>query len=969
MANNPPQSSGAQFRPMVPGQQNQPFVPAASQPFHSFGHVHPNAGMPVVQSQPPQFSQPMQQLFPVRPGQPGHITSSSHAVSVPYTQTNRPLTSGSTQPQPNTHMMGGYGAPSYPSKFLLSSYGQQQAQPKIQPAPQVLVAGQQAPQTWAASGSQSTTPVPVQQTGQQTPVNASTEPASLTPQSASASEWQEHTSADGRKYYYNKRTKQSSWEKPLDLMTPLERADASTVWKEFSTPEGRKYYYNKATKESKWTIPEELKLARDLGQRAVAQGSQSEVGTTSEPQVAAFSSDPAISTAVTSVVPSASVTLPAQSASPVPTSMAVTVSHPSSVAPITPTSAATSDTGPASTKADNLASQGAAGSNCGVPAHNIEVENKGIAVNGKTNLAPAGGKVNGEEPLVYATKQEAKAAFKSLLESVNVHSDWTWEQTMKEIVNDRRYGALRTVGERKQAFNEYLGQRKKVEAEERRMRQKKARETFVKMLEECEELTSAMKWSKAVSLFEIDERFKAVERTRDRENLFDNYILELEKKEREKAVEEHRRNMAEYRKFLEACDFIKVTSQWRKVQDQLEDDERCSCLEKIDRLIGYEEYILDLEKEEEEHKRVEKEQIRRAERKNRDAFRSIMEEHVASGDFTAKTYWRDYCMKVKDLPQYQAVASNTSGSTPKDLFEDVIEELEKQYHDDKNRTKDAMKSKKISMVSSRTFEDFKSSVLEDLSSQPISDINLKLVYDDLLERAKEKEEKEARKRQNLAEDFTKLLNTFKEITATSTWEDSKSLFEESEEYRLIGDENACRGIFEEYILTLQEKVKEKEHKREEEKMRKEKEREEKEKRKEKEKEKEKERKEKEREREKGRGKERSRREDSDGENADMTEGHKDDKRKGKDRDRRHRRRHHNSDDDDDVSSDRDDREESKKSRKHGSDRKKSRKHGHSPQSDSESRHKRHKKDYRDTSRRSGNDELEDGEVGEDGEIQ
>jgi pre-mRNA-processing factor 40 len=33
---------------------------------------------------------------------------------------------------------------------------------------------------------------------------------------------------------------------------------------------------------------------------------------------------------------------------------------------------------------------------------------------------------------------------------------------------------------------------------------------------------------------------------------------------------------------------------------------------------------------------------------------------------------------VKELPQYQAVASNTSGSTPKDLFEDVFENLEKQ---------------------------------------------------------------------------------------------------------------------------------------------------------------------------------------------------------------------------------------------------------------------------------------------------
>lgn len=38
---------------------------------------------------------------------------------------------------------------------------------------------------------------------------------------------------------------------------------------------------------------------------------------------------------------------------------------------------------------------------------------------------------------------------------------------------------------------------------------------------------------------------------------------------------------------------------------------------------------------------------------------------------------------------------------------------------------------------------------------------MKLVYEELLERAKEKEEKEAKKRQRLADDFTKLLYSFK----------------------------------------------------------------------------------------------------------------------------------------------------------------------------------------------------------------
>jgi pre-mRNA-processing factor 40 len=37
-------------------------------------------------------------------------------------------------------------------------------------------------------------------------------------------------------------------------------------------------------------------------------------------------------------------------------------------------------------------------------------------------------------------------------------------------------------------------------------------------------------FSKAISLFENDERYKALERARDREDLFDSYIVDLERK-------------------------------------------------------------------------------------------------------------------------------------------------------------------------------------------------------------------------------------------------------------------------------------------------------------------------------------------------------------------------------------------------------------------------------------------------------
>ncbi|GLT41219.1 hypothetical protein SLA2020_153000 [Shorea laevis] len=1012
MANNNPPASGAplqwppaggtlgpqsfssslpgQFRPVVQAQPGQPYVPAASQPFRPL-----NVGMPAVQGQHLQYSQPMQQ-FPPRPGQPGVVTPSSQNIAAPYAQPNWPLTPAAPQsqlnaPPLNSHVAG-LGASGMPVSssytFVPSSYGQQQNTVNVPTqfqqasevhAPVAPVAGQ----PWLFSGNQS---------GQQPPAASSTDlAANISSLSQQSSDWQEHASSDGRRYYYNKKTRQSSWEKPHELMTPIERADASTVWKEFTTPEGRKYYYNKATKQSKWTIPEELKLAREQAQMASIQGTLTEIGMTSPaPDPAASATAVSSTETPTTAIPVSSNTSLASSptsvtpvSNPSPTIAQSAAASASGVQPsvlgVTPPAAVAGSPSVVATSVnagltvvsgfENIASHDAAHLVDGAAVDDIEEAKKGMTAAGNVNVNPVEEKTSDNEPLAYANKLEAKNAFKALLESVNVQSDWTWEQTMREIINDKRYGALRTIGERKQAFNEYLGQRKKLEAEERRMRQKKAREEFMKMLEECKELTSSMRWSKAQSLFENDERFMAVERPRDREDLYKNYIVELERKEKEKAAEEHRRYVADYRKFLESCDFIKVNSQWRKVQDRLEDDERCSRLEKIDRLLVYQDYIHDLEKEEEEKKKIQKEQLRRAERKNRDAFRQLMDEHVADGMLTAKTYWLDYCLKVKNLPQYLAVASNISGSTPKDLFEDVAEELEKQYHEDKTRVKESMKLGKITMISTWTFEDFKAAISEEIGSPQVSDINLKLIYEDLLERVKEKEEKEAKKRQRLADDFTKLLHTFKEITASSNWEDCKPLFEESQEYRLIGEDSFGRETFEEYITYLKEKAKEKERKREEEKAKKEKEREKEREEKEKRKEKDKERKDKERERE--REKERTKKDDTDSENLDATDSynHKE-RKKEKDRDKKHRKRHQSAADD--GNSDKDDKEEPKKSRRHSSssDRKKSRKHAYSPESDSESRHKKHKRDHRDGSRRnSGYEELEDGELGEDGETQ
>lgn len=738
-------------------------------------HLPPRPGPPphgIVQPPPPP---PAPQAFSVPDGQP----QAQQAVSIPnnyapgqtgplvaHSITYNPSTSATAQVHTNTEAAASINM----HKFLPA------VTPLLQPAEQTSVA----------------TSVPVT-----TDLSKAVEKA--------ASDWIEHTSHKGKRYYHNKKTKISSWEKPLELMSPIERADASTNWKECTAPDGRKYYYNKVTKQSRWRIPEELKLARDQVAKTNCIATNGENGSIKDPENEV--SAPPVTNDIADSPPS-------RAHEP--------VSSPIPVAPLMPavqsiesfkvTTNVTSDEIKVPATLPDPAAPALSNTEDVKDAVVIAESGTPESKRGTVTNDSVEDKTADLETQVYENKQEAKNAFKALLESANVASDWTWDQAMRVIINDWRYGALKPLAERKQAFNEFLSQKKKQEAEERRNKQKKAREEFKKMLEDSKEITSSTKWSKAIAIFEDDDRFKAVERAKDREDLFDDHVQELEKKERSKALEEHKKNRKEYIEFLKSCDFLTASSQWRKVQDRLEADESCLRLEKIDRLEIFQEYIRDLEKHEEEQRKQRMEELRKTERKNRDEFRKLMDGHIASGMLTSKSHWRDYCTKVKDLPAYLAVSSNVSGATAKELFEDVIEELEKQYLEDRDRIKESVKMRKVSILSTWTLEDLKNAISEDIISSPlVSDVNLKLVFDELQERVREREEKEAKRRKRLADDFYISLTTSKDITSSSRWEDFKPLFEDRLESWFSVEESFFREIFDKYIAELKKARDERKH--------------------------------------------------------------------------------------------------------------------------------------------------------------
>lgn len=100
--------------------------------------------------------------------------------------------------------------------------------------------------------------------------------------------WSEHATKEGRVYYYNRSTKQSSWEKPADFdgestvdaktgatATAAATSTASSTaagdikkqakdaidWEELWDPKNeRAYYYNRATRKTQWLRPENVEI-------------------------------------------------------------------------------------------------------------------------------------------------------------------------------------------------------------------------------------------------------------------------------------------------------------------------------------------------------------------------------------------------------------------------------------------------------------------------------------------------------------------------------------------------------------------------------------------------------------------------------------------------------------------------------------------------------------------------------------
>uniref|UniRef100_A0A672KD64 Pre-mRNA-processing factor 40 homolog A n=1 Tax=Sinocyclocheilus grahami TaxID=75366 RepID=A0A672KD64_SINGR len=403
----------------------------------------------------------------------------------------------------------------------------------------------------------------------------------------------------------------------------------------------------------------------------------------------------------------------------------------------------------------------------------------------------------------WNTKEEAKQAFKELLKEKVISLSLSLPPPLF---------ALPKLSEKKQAFNAYKVQTEKEEKEEARIKYKESKETFQRFLENHEKMTSTTRYKKAEQMFGDQEVWSCVPE-RDRQEIYEDVLFYLAKKEKEQAKQLRKRNWEALKNILDNMANVTYRTTWSEAQQYLLDnptfaeDEELQNMDKEDALICFEEHIRALEKEEEEEKQKTLLRERRRQRKNRESFQKFLDELHDHGQLHSMSAWMEMYPTVSADIRFNNMLGQP-GSTPLDLFKFYVEDLKARYHDEKRIIKDILKDKGLLVEVNTGFEEFGSVISSDKRATTLDAGNIKLAFNSLLEKAeareREREKEEARKMKRKEAAFKSMLKqATPPLEPEATWEGVRERFLKEPAFEDITLESERKRIFKDFMHVLE----------------------------------------------------------------------------------------------------------------------------------------------------------------------
>lgn len=324
-----------------------------------------------------------------------------------------------------------------------------------------------------------------------------------TKQGASTTEqletWTAHRTETGAIYYYNSLTGESTYEKPAGFRGEPGKVDAQptpvsweklsgTDWALVATNDGQKYYYNTKTKLSSWQIPSEvteLKKKHDADTLLAQSPSTLNVNESTEKGSAPASlSIPAVSTGgrdATTLRPSI---VPGSSALDLVKKKLMDSGAPPAVSSPAPASSGVISSEVNGSKALESTTRAPQKENS---------KEKSKEANDNGNLSESSSDSEDDERV--PTKEDCIIQFKEMLKERGIAPFSKWEKELPKIVFDPRFKAIPSYSARKALFEHYVKTRADEERKEKRAAQKAAVEGFKQLLEEAKEVYLVAKLS------------------------------------------------------------------------------------------------------------------------------------------------------------------------------------------------------------------------------------------------------------------------------------------------------------------------------------------------------------------------------------------------------------------------------------------------------------------------------------------
>lgn len=159
-------------------------------------------------------------------------------------------------------------------------------------------------------------------------------------------------------------------------------------------------------------------------------------------------------------------------------------------------------------------------------------------------------------------------SFKEMLREKDVSAFSTWEKELHKIVFDQRY-LLLTSRERKQIFEKYVKDRAEEERKEKRTKLRQKATDFRALMESAG-LHGKSSFSEFAQKYAKDDRLRAIEKMRERESLFNEYIVEVRKRAKEESVHRREQVRKDFIQMLKEHPHVDRHCRWPEVKKMVE---------------------------------------------------------------------------------------------------------------------------------------------------------------------------------------------------------------------------------------------------------------------------------------------------------------------------------------------------------------------------------------------------------------